>query len=271
MYGFRDESIIDPKPRTIALMRLGFFSATDPTLVAALVVAAIAPRAFAVANIFTEDFATSAAGWANFNSGNFLTYNATGGPDGSSYASGPRSFLNQAAGNTPVALRARWDDPWNSSNDAFHRNWVTDGVRLVSAWFKHDVPVPVGFFLRVAGEANTPGHVYVDGIGSDSNTWKLAQPNTWTRFVFNVSDLSPNLRSSENGTWPSVLSLVGHVQFGAIVPAGFSTDATSYTLGIDKVTISTPEPASIALVAFGLVGFALLSSRRRVRNQRLDT
>jgi hypothetical protein len=221
-----------------------------------------APRTFAAVDIYTEDFTTNSAGWANFNSSNFLAYNPTGGPDGGAYASGPRSFLNQAAGNTPVALRARWDVPWNSSGGAFHRNWIADQVRIVSAWVKHDVPTPVSFFMRVAGELNSPGHVYVDGVASDTNTWKLAQPNIWTKFVFNVSPNSLNLLSPENGTWQGVFGLVGHLQFGAIVPDGFATDATSYTLGIDKVTISTPEPGTLALLALGLSGIALWSSRR---------
>jgi hypothetical protein len=230
--------------------------------------AASASPGFAAVDLFTEDFSGGSAGWANFNSSNFLNYNPSGGPDGGSYASGPRSFLNQPAGNTPVALRARWDDPWNSSNDAFHRNWISDQIRQVSAWVKHDVPTPVSFFLRVAGEANSPGHVYVDGIGTDPATWKLAPPSTWTRFVFNVSQDSANLLSPENGTWQVVFGLVGHVQFGAIVPDGFSTDPTSYTLSIDKVTISTPEPMSLSMGAIALFGLAACRHGHIARNRR---
>ena len=58
------------------------------------------------------------------------------------------------------------------------------------------------------------------------------------------------LVSPENGTWDTVFGgdVARHVQFGVFVPNGFSTDPTAFNFDIDKVTISTPEPGSAALV-----------------------
>jgi hypothetical protein len=208
--------------------------------------------------LFTEDFTNSSAGWANFNSTALLTHHASGGPDGGAYASGPRTFSGQTAGNTPVTLRARHDDPWNASGDAFKRNWNADGIRQIGAWVKHDVPnSDLQFFARVAGPIGFPGHIY-------GSTTTVA-PDTWTYLTFDVSPSSAQLLSPEGSDWLTVFNDVGHLQFGPIVPAGFDTDPAVFNFSIDKVSIATPEPTSLVLLAGGTIGLVALSRRRRER------
>lgn len=213
---------------------------------------------------FMEDFNTNNAGWANFNSTAFATYNATGGPDGGAYLSGPRTLNGLSAGGTAIALRARHDDPWNSSGDAFAGNWRDTGARIITAWVRHDIPTPVNFFARAATAANFPGHIYAEGLGSDPNTWNDVPPNTWTQVAFDMSRFSSQLVSPEGGTWDGVFSNVGHVQFGVFVPPGFSADTTAYTISIDKVALLTPEPTAALLGAVGLA--SIVAMRRRKVN-----
>ena len=128
-------------------------------LLLALVVAAPAQAA---SDLYIEDFTSSNANWANFNSSGPITHFATGGPDDGGYASGPRSFNGLPSGPTEVTviLRARPGGIWNSSNNEFSRNWAAEGIAEVSAYVRHDAPVALNYFLRVAAGVGSPGHVY---------------------------------------------------------------------------------------------------------------
>ena len=217
----------------------------------------------AARDLYIEDFTASAANWANFNSSGTLTHFASGGPDGGGYASGPRSFSGLPNGPTDVTviLRARPGGIWNSSNNEFSRNWAAEGISDVSAYVRHDAPVPLTYFLRVAAGVGSPGHVYTAGISVPSGQW--------TPISFNVLPTSPQLVSPENGTWETVFGgdVARHVQFGVFVPTGFSADATAFNFAIDKVTISTPEPASAALSVMALMGSTCLAGKRSRRKR----
>lgn len=163
-----------------------------------------------------------------------------------------------------MALRARHDNPWNSSGDAFRRNWEAEGIRRVSAYVKHDFTDPLNYFMRVAfaGPMGAfPGGTYLA-------TTPVA-PNTWTQLTFDVSPNSPQLPPGglEGATWHDVFKDVGFVTFGVAIPNGQAANAAFYNFGIDKVTISTPEPSSVLLAATAIVGFAA-TSRRRTRRLR---
>jgi hypothetical protein len=240
-------------------MRLASLESAVITAAAAtFLFAATASNALAI-DIFTEDFTNNSANWANFGSSAFLDYHPTDGPDGGAYASGAFSFETRTAGSLTVVLRARHDNPWNSSGDAFRRNWEAEGIRRVSAYVKHDYTEPLSYFMRVAfaGPMGAfPGGTYLA-------TTPVA-PNTWTQLKFDVSPSSPQLPPGglEGSTWHDVFKDVGFVTFGVAIPNGQAANSTFYNFGIDKVTIFTPEPASALLAATAVVGLAVMSCRR---------
>jgi len=221
--------------------------------------------ALGTTTIFTEDFNGSSANWANFNSSDPLTYFATGGPDGGSYASGPRTFNNLTPGNTTIMLRARHEDPWNSSNDGFKRDWLADGVGEVNLFVRHDYTLELlTYIMRVATEDNQHGRVY-QAIGS------AIPGGQWTPITFDVSADSAGLLSDEGNTYASVFSQIGYVTIGVFVPSGLPTNpngsinsATVFNFDVDKVGIATPEPVSAVLGLVGLLGSGL-TIRRRTR------
>jgi hypothetical protein len=211
-----------------------------------------AARAFAKDVVFMEDFNGSSASWVNFNSSAFLNYSAAGGPDGGSYASGPRNFNGLIPGNQTIILRAR--DDFDSSGDAFTRDWLADDITDVNLWVRHDYTGPLTYVMRVAAEGNFPGIIYTADDGP-------VPANQWTQINFDVSRFSSSVLGDEGGTYSQTYQKVGFVTFGVIVPSGALN--TPYTFDIDKVAILSPEPASAAMSLVGLVGFAFTHRRRR--------
>ncbi len=237
-------------------------------VVGATFVWTFAARTEAVAgvDVFTEDFTTSSANWANFNSSDILTHVANGGPDGGGYASGPRSFNNLFPGDLTIFHRARHEDPFNSSNDAFKRNWLAEGITAVSLFVRHDFTTePLTYIMRVATENNLQGHVY-------QANGPAVTAGQWTPINFDVSQASAGLLSNEGNAYQDVYSQIGYVTFGVFVPGGLPTnpngsnnDSVSYNFDLDKVTIATPEPTSVVLGALGLAGAMCAAPRRRQR------
>jgi hypothetical protein len=178
--------------------------------------------------VYVEDFTANSANWANFNSSGFLNHFTTDGPDNGAYASGLRSFNNLFPGSTTIFHRARHEDPFNSSNDEFKRNWLEDDITDVNLWVRHNFPAPLTYLMRVAAETNMNGHVYqADG--------PPVPPNQWTQINFDVSRFSPSLLSNEGSTYYQAYSNVGYVTFGVFVPPwttlnpnGSINNSTSY-------------------------------------------
>ena len=155
-----------------------------------------------------------------------------------------------------VVFRARPEAIWNSSGGAFIRDYSADGIGMVSAYVRHNVPDPLTFFVRVATGPGSPGHVYSAGID--------VPPNVWTKISADVSPDSPQLLSSEGSNWNSVFPAARHLQIGVVTPLGYGGIDTAYTFDVDKVTLSTPEPTAAALAAVGFVAMAF-STRRQNR------
>jgi hypothetical protein len=61
----------------------------------------------------------------------------------------------------------------------------------------------------------------------------------------------------------NVLSQVGNVQVGVLVPMALATDPTAYRFDLDRVSI-VPEPASIVF-ALGNLAACLIWRRKRHR------
>jgi len=235
------------------------------SVVAALSLALASGTAGAATIPFTEDFTSTVEGWED-NANDPLTWVASGGPDGSSYASGAFDFTDFVApfpGAGPIVFRAQDED--NASGGAFIGDYVSEGVLSASAWVRHDAPVAMELILRVATASNFPGAAIASADGS-------VLPNTWTQVFFSL-DPDSGFCTAETftpgATCSSAASLenIGHFQLGYDAPQPLIDDGVTVTFDVDQASLSAdpvPEPTALALVASGLLGLGRLGRRRRV-------
>ena len=203
----------------------------------------------AFATTVTEEFDTSNEGWL---SGAFapLTYNASGGPDGSSYV----SLSGTSFSDYDQTAAFRGHDDFDASGDAFVGNWIAYGWVTLSAWIRHDGPEAASFFTRIATADNFPAFVAINPVP--------VAPGVWTEVVFDVNPLSSTLIPEGPTAYPAVFGNVGNVQFGLSAPAGFENDTTPIVFDLDKVTVTVPEPVSAGLLGLGM-SMILLSRKRK--------
>ena len=200
---------------------------------------------------FTEHFAGDTADWMD--AGSFaLNYVGAGGPDGSSYVSTDFAFSSGGGAGDSDAVLFRAQDEFGSSGGAFIGNWISDGVREVKAFVRHNAPLPLNYFMRASGPFNFPG--------SSAVVFAPIFPNVWTELTFDVRSTSPQLVTFEGTDYPTVFGNIGHVQLGVTIPGGFENNPTPFTFDLDQVSILTPEPSTVALAVLGLIPFY---SRRR--------
>jgi hypothetical protein len=185
---------------------------------------------------FTENFAASVSNWTA-GPGTPATFEASGGPDGSSYASVNFSALGIPYGAPVVLLRGQ--DEFNASGHAFEGDWLAGGINRFSMWVWNNAPVPLAFFVRIAPADNFPGLIGENGA--------FAPPNTWTKYTY---DLSPDKIDAylfvevegnnyeKSLSYYETLSSVGHVQIGIRIPDGFGNDPNTYKYGLDQPSIS---------------------------------
>jgi hypothetical protein len=211
----------------------------------ALVVGTLTSAALGVTNPFTEDFGSGPSGWTTFNNASTLTAIAAGGPDGGAYASGAFNFVGQAANATPVVVRGEG----GFSGGAFVGNWISAGVVSMSVWVRHDAPVPLTYFSRMA-QTPFPGAIAV--------SFAPVAPNTWTQLHFGINAANPQFINFETSDFATVFSNIGRVQFGVMVPQSLAGVDQAFTFDYDKVSI-VPAPAGLGVL--GLAG--LLVGRRR--------
>ena len=221
---------------------------------AAVFVVSILPQARATVP-FTENFTSSVSNWADASGQNLAAFVPSGGPDGGSYASCTFNVSTSGDGDGIIVFRGQ--DEFNSSNDAFEGNWLAGGINHFSAYVWSNAPVPVKFFARFATASNFPG------VAADNGT--VAQPNTWTLLSFDINPSQINATLFPEGPdsfYDSVFKNLGHVQVGFDVPTGYGMTNATFTFGLDKVSISTPEP-STGVLALGGLGLGFF--RRRLR------
>jgi len=211
-------------------------------------------RAVAIPTI--EDFNTDVANWGDASDAALLTHVASGGPDGSGYASTQLAFagLSGGAGGESVVL-FRAEDEFISSGNAFVGNWLADGITRITAQVRHDAPVPLNYFGRFARPANFPAAGAVQ--------FAPVPPGQWTTLEFDLRITSPQIVTFEGSNYGTVFSNIGHVQFGVEIPMALANEATAYTFDLDQV-VATPEPSAL-VAATGALLVSLLSRRRRCR------
>ncbi len=207
--------------------------------------------AFALVNPFTEHFDSSAALWSSASSFTPLNYIASGGPDGSAYASRSISFAGNNIGDFPILFRGQSN--FNSSGNAFVGNWITGGVTQLKFSIRHNMDADVGFFARIAPDPALPGNpgaaiaLLSPAVG----------PNQWTTFTIDINPGTPFIFEGTN--FNTVFSAVARVQFGVTIDSGTAHKEGPFTFDIDNVEI-VPAPGALALGSFGL---ALAGRRRR--------
>jgi hypothetical protein len=226
------------------------------TLVLAVVVA---ERASALTVPYTEHFGTDVAGWTK-DSANLMpaTFEATGGPDGSSWASVQHNyfgFVEPFPGAGPLVLRA--NDSNNASGDAFVGNWTAGDVLQVSAWVYQETGVDLTFYLRLTTPAGFPGAVFLNPT--------TVPTATWTQLFFEIATTTPPCTTEsppmQPSTCPPTLANVGNLQFGTSAPAALVSQDQAFRIGVDQVTI-TPEPGTSALLGTALVALAWRGRRK---------
>ncbi len=210
-----------------------------------------AAPALALSNPFTEDFVAGSANWGTASGQTPPAWVPTGGPDASAYITGGFNFAGSAFEDTPVLLRAH--ESFNSSGGAFAGNWLAGGVTELSYFFRHNAPVPLTPFARIAGgpTGNTPAAVGIQ--------FAPVLPNTWTEVTIPISPFSPQFITFENSDFNTIFSDIGNVQFGVSVPESLAGVDQTFAFDLDQASI-VPAPAASVTMLIGIVG---LTRRRR--------
>jgi hypothetical protein len=201
----------------------------------------------AATNPFVEDFAADNANWRGLNEVTPLNWNAAGGPDGSSYASGDWNFLNDATGDFRAPNKGH--DAFDSSGDAFVGNWLADGVSLFTVQVRHNAPTPLTYFVRFATD--------IPGAAGIAVHPAPVLPNTWTAISIPIMDAFPFV-SFEASNFNTVFSQITKVQITLEVPDALAGVDQSFAFDVDKVSI-VPEPATLGMMS--LLGLALVRRR----------
>lgn len=216
------------------------------SIAAVTLVAGLAAPAWGLIVPFTETFSSPAANWSSALAFTPLTYPASGGPDGSGYASRTLSFANLASGEQPLIFRGQSN--FNSSGNAFVGNWITGSITEFSFSVRHDAPEPIDFFARFAPAAG-PGIVALQFPG--------AQPGVWTTYTVAINPAAPFIY--EGTTFAGVFANLARVQVGITVSDTLAGQTPDFTFDIDNVSI-VPAPGAAALV--GLLALSGLRRRR---------
>lgn len=199
---------------------------------------------------FTEEFVADNAGWEDGES-EAATFVASGGPDGSSYASVSFNYFGFESpfGGGPVVVRAASSD--GASGGALFGDWIADDVDEVSMWVRHDTGVDLQFFIRVATAFNFPGAV----IGGDH----VVPSGVWTEIVFPVDPDDPAC-VGETITCAEALADVGNFQIGTDAPEVLTLTDMAFAIDVDGVHLAAvPEPGAVGMM---LLGVGVLAAAR---------
>lgn len=218
----------------------------DTRSLAFLALAGLASHAAAVVVPFTENFDTDSSAWRANDQVAPLSFVASGGPDGSSYASASFSFASQSTGGLPAF--AKGHSGFGSSGGALFGDWIASGVSTFSVAVRQDTGVPLSFFVRFA-PSTLPG--------ANAFSFAPVPSGVWTTLTVAINPATPFFY--EGTTFDSTFNSIGRVQIGVSVPAALAGNPGSFNFDIDQVSI-VPAPGATALGA--LSGLAALRRRR---------
>ena len=197
---------------------------------------------------FNESFSTGTANWRGASSATLLNWNAAGGPSGEAYVSSLLNLSSTSGGGFPATV-FRASASLGSSGNAFAGNWIAAGATELSFAFRHDLAEALTITLRVATPQNFPGAAAFASV--------TVAPNMWSVVTFDVSATSTQWVSFEGSNYATVLSNVGAMQLGFVVPNALAGQNIDGHFDMTDFSI-VPAPGAIALL--GLVGIA---ARRR--------
>jgi hypothetical protein len=200
---------------------------------------------------FNENFEAGTADWRENANAN-VNHVASGGVYDSGYVTTEFSFTS--ADNLQEAI-FRGQNNFDSSGDAFVGNWLAAEVSRLRAFVRHDTPVPLEFFVRIATSGNSPAVSFTQPL-------PVSPGSSWTKLDFDISFANP-FRTNEGpptlAFYNNVMANVGNVQIGVIVPVELADDPQTFTFDLDRIGV-VPEPSSVILA---MCGVALAFVRRR--------
>jgi len=209
---------------------------------------------------FTEDFPSGASNWLN-GASQAPTWSATGGVGDSAYISYTAPDFTSGSSSPfppfppPFQLMFRANSSANASGGAFVGDWLAGGVTSLSVTVRHNYDSTLHLYARLAATGGA-------GASLAFNDAFALAPNAWTTINIPIVESDPPFVGYGSGTFSSTFSNIQILQFGLYLPA--NTEFTGLRMDVASASI-VPEPGTVGLVVFGLVGLVLLQRRRTLR------
>ncbi len=213
--------------------------------IASTVILAIACSAQASITDFSESFLTNSSNWRGSSSATLLNWSGTGGPDDGSFVTSVFNLSSTSAGGYPATV-FRASTSLGSSGGAFAGNWIGAGATNLTFDFRHDLAEALTITLRVATPQNYPGAAAFASV--------TVAPNVWSTVSFDISATSSQWVSFEGSNYATVLSNIGAMQLGFVVPTALAGQNIVGNFDMTNFAI-TPAPGACALLALaGMTG-----------------